>query len=76
MKTELEKKLNKLPARIKTYSNDYHCVYQLKITKMIENDNWIIEYIDSNDNSIIKVEHRSLQAAVDNTLAVINKDDF
>ena len=67
MKTELEKKLNKLPAFIPILDDQY----DLKITKGI--DSWIIEYTDYLGNCWISVEHQSLQAAVDNTLKEIKK---
>lgn len=70
MKTELEKKLDKLPAFIETDFDGY-CVWELRIIKTAKNNHWFIEYTDSNDNSIIIVEHQSLQAAVDTTLKEI-----
>lgn len=65
MKTELEKKLNKLPAFIKVDDIEYH----LKILK--DNEVWYIEYCDFLFNTILSVEHQSLQAAVDTTLKEI-----
>ena len=38
---------------------------------------WIIRYTDyDTDNDIISVEHTSLQAAVDNTLASLKKIEY
>ena len=75
MKTELEKRLNKLPAYIDV---DNIC-YQFKLQKDNETNHWFVEYTDNNDNSIIIIEHQSLQAAVDTTLReikqYINKED-
>lgn len=65
MKTELEKKLNKLPAFIKVDDIEYH----LKILK--DNEVWYIEYCDFLLNTILSVEHQSLQAAVDTALKEI-----
>ena len=65
MKTELEKKLNKLPAFIKVDDIEYH----LKMLK--DNEVWYIEYCDFSLNTILSVEHQSLQAAVDTTLKEI-----
>lgn len=67
MKTELEKKLNKLPAYIVVEG----LCYQLKIQKDNETNHWFVEYTDNNINSIIIIEHQSLQAAVDITLKEI-----
>ena len=83
MKTscELEKKLKKLPHYIT--DKDGNC-YNLSITKIPDmSDNardkyrWVIRYTDYNtDNDIISVEHTSLQAAVDNTLASLKKIEY
>ena len=69
MKTELEKKLGKLPDEI-MYENTS---FSLNITKINvgKGSNWFINYIDKADNSLILVEHQSLQAAVDTTLKEI-----
>lgn len=67
MKTELEKKLNKLPAFIPILDDQY----DLKITKDI--NNWKIEYTDYLGNCWISIEHNSLQAAVDTMLSEIKK---
>ena len=73
MKTELEKKLNKLPDSILQENT----IYALFITKVIWdglNNNhctWYIDYKDEADNTILHVEHQSLQAAVDTTLKEI-----
>ena len=64
MKTELEKKLNKLPAYIMVEGS----CYQFELQKDKETNHWFVEYTDNNDNSIIIIEHQSLQAAVDTTL--------
>jgi hypothetical protein len=75
MKTELEKKLIKLPDSILQENT----IYALFITKVIWDslDNsqctWYIDYKDEVDNTILHVEHQSLQAAVDNTLKEIKK---
>lgn len=75
MKTscELEKKLKKLPAFIEPNSIEEYGVYCLKISKTAENKHWFIEYTDKNDNSVLIVEHQSLQAAVDNALAALKQ---
>ena len=66
MKTELEKKLNKLPE----YVNSDNIFYFLLIRK--NDSNWIIEYIDViTENTLILINHKSLQAAVDTTLKEI-----
>lgn len=66
MKTELEKKLNKLPE----YINSDNIFYFLLIRK--NDSNWIIEYVDViTENTLILVSHQSLQAAVDTTLKEI-----
>ena len=67
MKTELEKKLNKLPAFIPILDDQY----DLKITK--SNNNWKIEYTDYLGNCWISIEHNSLQATVDTMLSEIKK---
>ena len=73
MKTELEKKLNKLPDSILQEKT----IFALFITKVIWdsiNNNqctWYIDYRDEVDNTILHVEHQSLQAAVDTTLKEI-----
>lgn len=73
MKTELEKKLNKLPDSILQENT----LYALFITKVIWDslDNnqctWYIDYKDEVDNTILHVEHQSLQAAVDTALKEI-----
>ena len=68
MKAQIEKKLNKLPAWIDV---DSVC-YQFKLQKDKETNHWFIEYTDVyTGNSIIIIEHQSLQAAVDNTLREI-----
>ena len=65
MKTELEKKLDKLPEFIIIDNstcgiNIYKC------------DNlWFIDYTNEFDNCYLSVVHKSLQAAVDNTLKEI-----
>lgn len=73
MKTQLEKKLSKLPAFIE---DDYQgcAVYELKIRKTAENNHWFVEYTDRFSNSLLIVEHSSLQAAVDNTLSSLKKN--
>jgi len=66
MKTELEKKLNKLPE----YINSDNIFYFLLMRK--NDSNWIIEYVDVlTENTLILVSHQSLQAAVDTTLKEI-----
>ena len=66
MKTELEKKLNKLPE----YINSDNIFYFLLIRK--NDTTWIIEYVDViTENTLILVSHNSLQAAVDTTLKEI-----
>lgn len=66
MKTELEKKLNKLPE----YVNSDNIFYFLLIRK--NDSNWIIEYVDViTENTLILINHKSLQAAVDTTLKEI-----
>jgi len=72
MKTELEKKLNKLPAYITIEYTDFW----LKISKADDFPSketifWTIQYIDSEGNSALYVQHSSLQAAVDTTLKEI-----
>jgi len=69
MKTELEKKLNKLPDEV-MYENTS---FSLRITKINvgKENNWFINYIDKANNSLIFVEHQSLQAAIDTTLKEI-----
>ena len=65
MKAELEKKLNKLPAVIQ----DYGVFYDLIICKCDVPLKWVIQYTNfSTENTILTVEHQSLQAAVDTTL--------
>ena len=54
METQLEKKLNKLPAFIPILDDQY----DLKITKDI--NNWKIEYTDYLGNCWISIEHHSL----------------
>lgn len=70
MKTQLERKLEKLPAFIEDDCQGY-AVYQLNIRKTAENNHWFIEYTDKFDNSLLIIEHSSLQAAVDNALREI-----
>ena len=66
MKTELEKKLNKLPE----YINSDNIFYFLLIRK--NDTTWIIEYVDViTENTLILVSHQSLQAAVDTILKEI-----
>lgn len=78
MKTQLERKLEKLPACFKL--EDYS--YYLKITKSTDGepleDAWHISYKDLADNILIAVYHKSIQAAVDNMLAGLKqlKIDF
>lgn len=72
MKTQLEKKLNKLPAFIEDGCQGY-AVYELKIRKTAENNHWFVEYTDIFNNSLLIVEHSSLQAAVDNTLSSLKE---
>lgn len=75
MKTscELLKKLNKLPRYIITGSPDKEKdTYYLYITKNVNNV-WNIYYTNNNNYVILDVEHTSLQAAVDNTLASLKK---
>jgi hypothetical protein len=72
MKTELEKKLNKLPAYITVGCADFF----LRILKTDDYPDrktiyWIIEYKDSCENTLFNVWHSSLQAAVDTTLKEI-----
>lgn len=72
MKTELEKKLNKLPA----YITIEYTVFWLKISKANDFPNketifWTIQYIDSKGNSALYIQYSSLQAAVDITLKEI-----
>ena len=71
MKTELEKKLNKLPEYIELNKVKF-C---LDIGKYKENDilMWCISYIDYCDNILFSVQHQSLQAAVDTMLSEIKK---
>ena len=71
MKTELEKKLNKLPAYIHVYADFF-----LKISKVDDYPDrktisWIIEYKDSEGNLLLRILHSSLQAAVDTALKEI-----
>ena len=71
MKTEIERKLDKLPASI--YDPEDNC-YDLIIRRYGESKpyGWIIEYIDfSTENTFLRVNHNSLQAAVDTTLKEI-----
>ena len=72
MKTscELQKKLNKLPALL-TINN---VEFGLIITK--NETSWLIMYTDLYDNALLSVEHTSLQAAVDNTLASLKKIEY
>ena len=65
MKTELEKKLNKLPEFIVIDNNKWF----LRIYK--SPDLWYIDYTDDVENSYLSVVHTSLQAAVDTTLKEI-----
>lgn len=66
MKTELEKKLNKLPE----YINSEDIYYFLLIRK--DNSVWIVEYVDLlTENTLLLVSHISLQAAVDTALKEI-----
>ena len=65
MKTELEKKLNKLPPFIIIGDEQY----DLKIYKDLKS--WHIDYVDCYDNCYLGTEHNSLQAAVDTTLREI-----
>ena len=72
MKTEIEKKLEKLPAYIII---DDIC-YQFKLQKDKETNHWFIDYTDNDNNSMLIIEHSSLQAAVDNTLKEIKRIDY
>lgn len=68
MKTQLEKKLNKLPE----YINSDNIFYFLLIRK--NDTTWIIEYVDViTENTLILISHKSLQAAVDNTLSSLKE---
>lgn len=71
MKTQLERKLEKLPISFKLEG----CSYHLEITKFPDGetleDIWYISYKDLADNIIIVVYHKSIQAAVDNMLAAL-----
>ena len=70
VRTELEKKLHKLPDSIDIDS----CLYALFITKIKadeHNDEWFIDYKDEADNTLFSVQHKSLQAAVDTALKEI-----
>ena len=71
MKTQLERKLEKLPACFKLED----CSYHLEITKFSDGETlenvWYIAYIDLAGNSIIEVYHRVIQSAVDNMLAAL-----
>lgn len=74
MKTscELEKKLKKLP----DYLEDDEFCYDLRITKIkdkVDNkDYWAIEYVDGlTGNTLLSVEHTSIQATVDTMLSQI-----
>ena len=72
VRTELEKKLHKLPDDIEV---DF-CIYVLLITKIATdkyNDEWFIEYKDESGNTLLSVQHNTFQAAVDNTLREIKK---
>lgn len=65
MKTELEKKLNKLPDFIVIDNNKY----DVDIYK--DEGLWYIDYTNEFDNCYLSVVHTSLQAAVDTTLKEI-----
>lgn len=66
MKTELEKKLNKLLE----YINSDNIFYFLIIRK--NDSHWVIEYVDViTENTLLLISHTSLQAAVDTTLKEI-----
>jgi len=69
MKTQLERKLEKLPACFKLED----CSYHLEITKFSDDETlenvWHISYKDLANNVLIAVYHKSIQAAVDNMLA-------
>lgn len=71
MKTQLERKLEKLPDCLKLED----CSYYLEITKFQDDetlkDVWHISYKDLADNILIVVYHKSIQAAVDNMLAAL-----
>lgn len=72
MKTELEKRLNKLPSDVRVGS----IRYELLISKeyIVDEDlfYWCITYKDKFDgNIILEVLHQSLQTAVDTTLKEI-----
>ena len=75
MKTELEKKLDKLPDSILRDNT----IFALFITKVIWDSKnnkectWYISYKDEADNILIEVQHNKLHAAVDNTLASLKK---
>lgn len=65
MKTELEKKLNKLPDFIIIDNNKYD-------VNIYKGDGlWYIDYTNEFDNCYLFVVHQSLQAAVDTTLKEI-----
>lgn len=72
MKSEIEKKLDKLPAWFTIDYTDYF----LKISKTDsyperKTFSWIIRYVDCAGNELLDIQHQSLQAAVDTTLKEI-----
>lgn len=67
MKTQIERKLEKLPAFIYKDCEEYH----LKILK--DNEVWYLEYCDFLDNTILSIEHHSFQAVIDTALQEIKK---
>lgn len=67
MKTQIEKKLEKLPAII---AKDWE-PYYLKILK--EDEIWCLEYCDSSDNTLLSIQHHSFQAVIDTALQEIKK---
>ena len=70
MKTELEKKLNKLPEDT-LVGNTLFVMFITKHHISDEEITWCIEYKDEVDNTLLSIEHTSLQAAVDTTLKEI-----
>lgn len=71
MKTELEKKLNKLPAYIDDIDGNRFMLSIIKCDFEKNPNNWQIDYMDIYKNTILSVTHSSLQAAVDTTLKEI-----
>lgn len=67
MKTQLEKKLEKLPYKV-TKEVDY-LLNVTKVRDCIDKETlWCITYSDLYGNNLIVSIHKSLQACVDNTL--------